>query len=176
MLSRAALLTALLLAGPYTATTADEFSTLEERMSAAEFKAAGLDKLSAAELAQLNAWIDRELKLPAASAQATAASAPASAAAASAPAAAAPASADMRGFDLNAGRSEIRSEIVGSFTGWSGRTVFRLANGQVWQQSENDAFAVNLESPGVVIEPAAFGTWLLKVDGYNRSVRVKRIQ
>lgn len=174
MLSRAALLTALLLAGPYTAATADEFSTLEERMSAAEFKAAGLDKLSAAELGQLNAWIDRELKLPAASAQATAASAPASAA--TAPAAAAPASADMRGFDLNAGRSEIRSEIVGSFTGWSGRTVFRLANGQVWQQSENDAFAVNLESPGVVIEPAAFGTWLLKVDGYNRSVRVKRIQ
>jgi hypothetical protein len=36
---------------------AQEFSSLEERMSAAEFKAAGLDKLSPAELEALNRWL-----------------------------------------------------------------------------------------------------------------------
>jgi hypothetical protein len=30
--------------------------------------------------------------------------------------------------------SEIRSRIAGSFTGYSGGAVFRLENGQVWQQ------------------------------------------
>lgn len=36
-------------------------SNVEQQMSADEFKAAGLDKLSAQELASLNAWLQRKV-------------------------------------------------------------------------------------------------------------------
>jgi len=42
-----------------TAFAAETFSTLEERMTDEEFRAAGLDRLSAEELANLNAWLAR---------------------------------------------------------------------------------------------------------------------
>ncbi len=41
------------------AQAADEFSTLEERMSGKEFKETGLGKLTDAELAALNDWLRR---------------------------------------------------------------------------------------------------------------------
>ena len=41
---------------------AQQASTLERQMTAEEFKAAGLDKLSAAELANLNAWLERRVE------------------------------------------------------------------------------------------------------------------
>ncbi len=41
------------------ASAAGDFSTLEERMTDAEFRAAGLDRLTAEELANLNDWLAR---------------------------------------------------------------------------------------------------------------------
>ena len=45
----------LVLAAP--AAIAQEFSSLEERMSSDDFSAAGLERLSAEELARLNDWL-----------------------------------------------------------------------------------------------------------------------
>jgi hypothetical protein len=149
------------------AADAQSFSSLEERMTAKEFRDAGLDKLSDEELRALNAWVQRNVRL---AEQGGAAAAPGQAA----PAASQVAS-DTRGFE-NAERTEITSRILGPFKGWSGKTVFTLENGMVWQQVEDDRASIVAESPSVTISPGTFGSWRLKVEGSNRTTLVKRIK
>ncbi len=128
-------------------------------MSAAQFQAAGLDKLSAEELTALNAWL-REHITAAPSAGATAASSQAYA-----------------GTPLDTGDSEFSTRIIGEFHGWEGKTTFHLENGQIWQQAGQDKWAgVKLSNPAVNIKPGFMGSWVLKVDGYNTTTRVKRIR
>jgi hypothetical protein len=144
----------LLLAGTIQAAT---FSTVEERMSAAQFKTAGLDKLSAEELAALNAWLQGN------------------AAPAAAPGYAAPA--DMVGFRQQDATGVVVSRIIGPFNGWDGKTKFTLENGQIWEQVEQGSLrGVNLDSPMVTIEPGMFGSWRIKVEGLNATTRVNRIK
>lgn len=71
---------------------------------------------------------------------------------------------------------EVRSRISGRFVGWSGRTVFHLDNGQVWQQVDPATFSVSLESPNVTVRKGRFGAFYLGVDGYGSQVKVKRIR
>lgn len=71
---------------------------------------------------------------------------------------------------------EIQSRIVGAFTGWGGATLFRLENGQVWQQAEPSVFAVDLTSPAVTIRKGHFGAFYLTVEGYGSRVKVKRVK
>lgn len=136
------------------------FSTLEERMSAAQFKAAGLDKLSAEELAALNAWLQgNHAAMPAGMA---------------APAAAGD---DRIGFRAEQVTGTVTSRYVGEFTGWSGKTVFTLENGQVWQQIEQGNLrGISLQSPMITIEQGLFGSWKISVEGLNATTRVKRIK
>jgi hypothetical protein len=147
---------------------------LKAEMPPEAFSAAGLDKLSPAELAALNAWL--------AQGNATAAPATTSAAAPSASSATAAAAAveDRRGLPAPEAtdKSAIESRIKGTFRGWSGSTRFELENGQVWVQSNpGESFnSTERESPSVTIRPAFMGSWILKVEGANSSARVKRIQ
>ena len=76
----------------------------------------------------------------------------------------------------NATPSSVRARIPGPFKGWNGKTEFKLDNGQVWRQLVADRFRVNLDSPMVTIEKGLFGGFYLKVDGYNKTVRVRRIK
>lgn len=145
---------------------AAQFSSLEERMSAAQFRAAGLDKLSPEELAKLNQWL-RDRWAPGSAA----AAADPDFSAGTAGAAAAPARSS-----LDTPRTTINDRIIGTFRGWSGSTIFRLENGQVWQQIEADSWSVESEAPRVEIRPKLMGSWMLSIEGYNRSVRVKRIE
>lgn len=149
------------------------FSSLEERMSAKDFRAAGLDKLSEAELAALNAWIERNVRLadPAVAAAVAQGQVPAAAAGAAAPSAVE----SQVGFE-NAKREKVETSIAGLFKGWFGHTKFELANGQVWQQVEEDRYTMNVENPKVTIEPGAFSSWRMRVEGYNRTTLVKRIK
>lgn len=142
---------------------AQSFSSLEERMSEAEFKAAGLDKLSPGELAALNEWLRTR--------QAAAAAAPA--------AAAPPPVEDRRGFSsLDVTHEPIVSRITGEFTGWSGSgDLIRLDNGQVWKTTDSAArLSVKLTNPVAVVSPGVFNAWFLKVEGYNARVRVIRVR
>jgi hypothetical protein len=70
----------------------------------------------------------------------------------------------------------IESRILGEFRGWSGRTTFRLENGQVWQQSAPGEFAYRAKDPVIVIRRGTFGSYLLRVDGKGTTVRVRRIE
>ena len=142
---------------------AQTFSSLEERMSAAEFKAAGLDKLTPEELAALNAWLQKRTE---AAMEAAPAAAP---------------SVDNRGFSRDPfGTSDgpIVSRIAGEFRGWDGTaTVFTLENGQVWKSTDPAAkLVVKVQDPIVTIRPGVLNAWVLKIQGYNASVRVIRVK
>jgi hypothetical protein len=140
------------------------FSSLEEQMTGAEYKAAGLDKLTPSELAALNNWVRAH-----------------SLATLDAPTTTAASGGDSRGFEsekiADMDRTTISSKLVGKFSGWDGQTTFKLDNGMIWQQADKDKFYVKeIENPAVIIEPGAFGTWKLSVEGYSSKCKVERIQ
>ena len=69
----------------------------------------------------------------------------------------------------------IESKIVGSFRGYGLRTVFHLANGEIWRPTNDDVFTCPpIESPNVVIYRDTFG-YKMFVEG-SSSLRVKRVQ
>jgi hypothetical protein len=69
----------------------------------------------------------------------------------------------------------IQSRIVGPFTGYTGRTVFTLENGQRWAQSQFDsAYFPKIDSPGVVIVKAGFGYRMYIAGGGN--IRVSKVK
>jgi len=71
----------------------------------------------------------------------------------------------------------IESRIIGEFTGWGSGTRFRLENGQVWRQTDSDSFVVRKrENPRVFIRRGLFGGYLLKIEGYNSSCKVERVE
>jgi len=166
----------------FAAQAADEFSTLEERMSGKEFKETGIGKLTDAELAALNDW----LRAHSVATLENAAARPSTGAAVAG--ADASNTEDMRGFenqpkDKNRTKDGkegkvIHSSIVGTFDGWKAKgTLFKLANGMIWQQTENDTFYVApVENPEIEIIKGALGSWRFKMVEHNSAVRVKRIQ
>ena len=69
------------------------------------------------------------------------------------------------------------SRIDGKFSGWSGRTFFKLANGQVWQQQGGgDYVGSKMDSPAVKIYPGAIGSFWMEVEDVNPRVRVKLVK
>ncbi len=145
------------LAAPFVhAETSD--STLEERLSAAQFKAYGLEKLTPEELKGLNQWLQGRGAID------DAGNAPRR---------------TRDGFiedDLE--RTTVNAHIAGSFSGWDGRTIFKLDNGQEWKQSEPGSYAgPTVTDPAVTIKPKSFGSWLLVLDNCaSCRVSVKRIK
>lgn len=162
-------LTALLLCCALSALAAAEtsFSSLEERMTGREFNEAGLHKLTPEELAALNRWIQERSLAPDELGREVAE-------------VAADTTEDRRGLREDDRRRDgpIRSRIKGSFTGWTGDTEFELENGMVWRQVDaNNKFSIpEIMSPEVEIRPAFMSSWQLRVEGYNRRVKVERIE
>ncbi|HMB61409.1 MAG TPA: hypothetical protein VKN35_15965 [Xanthomonadales bacterium] len=155
----------LLIALSNSASAQQAFSSVEEQMTRKEYDAAGLDKLTPEELEALNQWIRSRSLATLDEAK------PASPTGGG----------DGRGFEnqkiSDMDRSPITSRIVGAFTGWDGQTTFKLENGMIWEQADKDKFYIReVENPVVTIEPGAFKTWRLSVEGYASVCRVERIQ
>ncbi len=164
LLARSFLL--LILVAPFSALAQSRFASLEEQMTGKEFKAAGLEKLTPEELASLNSWI-RLHSLATLDAPRFNDS---EAGAATSEAKATPGIDEME-------REPIVARINGTFAGWDGHTIFKLENGMIWAQADKDKFYTReLVNPTVVIEPAMFGTWKLKVEGFDEDVRVERLE
>jgi hypothetical protein len=69
----------------------------------------------------------------------------------------------------------IESRIVGPFTGYNGRTVFTLENGQVWAQAQRDsAYFPKVDSPPVLIMKAGFGYRMYIAGG--GAIRVTKVR
>lgn len=162
-------LLATLLAIPSLA-AAQQAPPIQEAMTAEEFKAAGLDKLSADELARLNAWLDRRVE------QQTSA-----AVAAVAEQAREEGRQEVveknRGFFHFGSDDPITAAIVGEFNGFGKNKRYRLDNGQVWEQTDSAQLAgVRRSNPQVTIQPGLMGAWYLRINGYNTRAKVQRIE
>ena len=121
--------------------------SLEEELSEEKFEALGLRKLSVNELSELSKWIENYKT--------------------------------SHHFDGNTTDSEddyfLVSEIDGIFEGWSGSTIFRLKNGQIWQQRLSGKWKYYIQSPSVKIKKNFFGYFVMRVDD-RKSIGVKRIK
>lgn len=71
--------------------------------------------------------------------------------------------------------SVIESQIEGDFEGWSGDTVFKLTNGQVWQQSSY-AYTYSYRYRPRVLIVSAGGTYVMQVEGVNGKINVERLR
>lgn len=126
-----------------TAAPPEMSGSIKEMMSPEEFKAAGLDKLSADELQKLDAWLQgyRQVTEQTAEKKATA-------------------RAERTKMDV------LVSRVDGSFYGLTGRTVVRLEDGTVWKQANaDDRFRPkNPDHPAAVVIHGVFG-YKMQIEG-----------
>jgi hypothetical protein len=156
---RASLALALLLAcGGAFAQTA-----VETQMTPEQFKAAGLDKLSPGELANLNAWLNQTLDAETAKATKNAKS---------------KFEDENRGFWHFNSDEPIVAHIVGEFRGFGGGKTYTLDNGQVWKQIDDASLVgVRKTNPAVRLTPSIVGNaWYLGLDGYGTRAKVQRVK
>ena len=71
--------------------------------------------------------------------------------------------------------SAIKSRIDGEFKGWDGDTVFKLTNGQVWQQDQYGYVYHYAYNPEVIIYKVNFG-YEMMVKGLDQTIKVKRLK
>ena len=129
--------------------TKDSSLHIESLMTVAEFKSCGLNKLTPDEIAHLDAWLVSF--------------------------GARVASAATDNTKPSRTPEVIESEIDGEFHGWDGETVFKLANGQIWQQAEYDYEYEYAYRPEVTIYKTA-GGYKMKVEDMGDTIYVKRIK
>lgn len=138
-------------------------AAIERQMSPEEFKAAGLDKLSPQELANLNAWMNHTLE-----AETTKASSNAKKKFED----------ENRGFFHFNSDEPIVAHIVGEFRGFGAGRSYTLDNGQVWKQID-DASLVGARKtdPSVRLTPSIVGNaWFMAIDGYSTRAKVQRVK
>jgi hypothetical protein len=67
----------------------------------------------------------------------------------------------------------VESRIAGDFRGWEGRTVFTLENGQRWQVANGGTYYTPpIASPKVKIAPASLGGFWMTIEGVGQRVKV----
>ena len=131
------------------------FPGIEALMTPAEYDAAGLGKLTPQERQALDQWLIRY----------TAEDAPV-----------------LLNSDEEVKQAvqeqEIVSTIVSPFDGWSGNTVFTLANGQVWQQRRQSKYAYTGSSaaPEVRITRNFMGFYSMELLETGAKVLVRRVK
>lgn len=146
--SACALAAILFCAGPVAAEGA--YVAIEQRLSAEQLHATGLDQLSDAQLSLLNQLLrDEQAKAAAERAR-------------------------------DPGRQQdapVTSAIRGEVRGWSAGTVFALENGQRWRVVEGDYYApAPLRSPRATVRPGVLGSWYLRIEGVSVGAKVRRIE
>jgi hypothetical protein len=69
----------------------------------------------------------------------------------------------------------IKSQIDGDFEGWEGETIFKLMNGQIWQQASYDYTYHYAYMPEVEIYETTNG-YIMKVENLDETIEVVRIK
>jgi len=135
------------------ATLADEFPGIEALMSEDEFKAAGLNQLTGDQLQALDRWL---LSYTAGASQVLQSN---------------------EAVKSASQEFEISSRLAGSFTGWTGDTVFVLENGQRWRQRLSGRYIYQgAPNPAVKITRNFFGYYMMTLIDEGRAVGVSPMQ
>lgn len=156
-----------------TASAQTTFPGLKAVLSAAEWKRAGLDRLSPDEIGVIDAALIRNQAGTTAQLQTELTKA--RAVAATPAAAQSPSLMSRFGLPLfDEGEWRTMPPLRAKVVKWEGGNRFRLDNGQVWEGHE----AITYDLPGKEIEIQArpHGQFALMVDGVNTTLRVMRLR
>ena len=128
-----------------------DFPGIQKLMTAEEFARTGLDRLTPEQVRALDDWLVRYTAGEAYVVQTTS-------------------------EQVRAAVPEFRIEarIVPPFNGWSGQTLFRLDNGQVWEQTEPMPSAIVKVGDEVTVKKALFGSFTLVTAG-RIGTKVRRV-
>ena len=172
------------------------FSAIEREMSAEERRATGIDSLSADELDALNQWLIERFDQVQETVSAEVRDEVREEVreevleeVREADAAEREAEIERRvAIEVEAAKQEVvvappepavsepfEAVIQGRFSGWSGKTVFPLDNGQVWRQRHGGRYRHTDDDQRVRIYKNLLGMWQMKVLSTGRSVPVRRI-
>jgi hypothetical protein len=128
------------------------FPGIKALMSPQEYEAAGIGRLTPAELEALNQWLVRYTAEDAAVMLET--------------------DEEVREAVQE---QEIISVIQQPFSGWSGDTIFKLENGQVWQQRGSGNYRYMGKHPKVKINKNFMGFFRMELLESGKAVKVKRL-
>ncbi len=135
---------------------------LKTQMTPKERQKSGLDKLSPEEIEFLNEWLNGKKTVIVPATQAPSPK---------------PKVAKITRKEAEAVlNAPITTNIKGEFTGWTGKTVFYLNNGEVWKQRRSGFYRKKLESPEVVIKRNFLGFYDMHIVEAGRKVGVTRIK
>lgn len=71
----------------------------------------------------------------------------------------------------------IVTRLAGDYDGWTGKTVFNLENGQIWQQvSGSERVDDRRKAPVVKIYPGMLGAYWLEIEGVRERAKVKPVK
>ena len=70
----------------------------------------------------------------------------------------------------------VKAKIQGSFSGWSGNTVFALDNGQVWKQRAGNVYRHKGSDYKVELKRNFFGGWEMTMISSGKTVLVTRVK
>lgn len=130
---------------------ADKFPGIKALMTDEELAASGINKLSEQEISGLNQWLIRYTANEAHLVKHTK-------------------EVKKKSFEA------LDSKIIGLFRGWTGKTKFKLENGQVWQQRYSNKWTTKIENPEVRITRNTLGFYDLEVMAKGRKIGVRRIK
>ena len=123
---------------------------IRELMTAEEFAASGLGRLSSNEVEALNRWLVRYTAQDAA---------------------------EMISSSPAVKESSIiRSSIEGRFRGWNGPTQFPLKNGQVWETKSTRRYRYDAVDPEVEITRNWMGIHRMRILDTGQSINVRRVR
>lgn len=127
---------------------------IEQRLSAEQLRATGLDQLSSEQLALLNQLLrEQQGHVAAESAK------------------------SERDRKRREATEAVAGTLKGEFRGWQDGTVLELMNGQRWRVIGSSYYTPrSIPNAKVIIAPGAFGSWHLRVEGVNAGTKVKRVE
>lgn len=138
------------------------YVAIEQRLTAEQLKATGLDQLSAEQLAALNTLLkeDQQVQVQAVRSEVEQ---------------------EAKSSGIDRDKSEpIVSRIVGEFSGWSASTSFRLENGQTWRVTNTPDYYVPKSKAkaglAVSVSPGMLGGWVLRVEGHSVPAKVTQVR
>lgn len=77
----------------------------------------------------------------------------------------------------SAARSRTYSaSVIGDFSGWQGKTIFRLDNGEIWRQKGTSKYRYRGSSQAVRLTQNWAGGWEMEVVSTGKRVLVKKIR
>jgi hypothetical protein len=141
------------------AAAGDRYVPIEQRLSAEQRHATGIDTLTPAQLEALNVVLrgDRESIVAETVKEEQARN---------------PAGGSLAGFN----DEPIRSRLKGEVAGWAPGTVFELENGQRWTVLKGEMkLRKPMQGPEILVVPGLAGRWFLQVDEDLPKARVYRV-